>query len=205
MLTVTRCPCAAAVRHRQSTFMKPYLVASLLCVLLSSVSGYDLAQFAHDSVKGDTGFEQATLQHVWNKYNAWQGAEPGTFASAALKLRERKAITRAWHFYCLFVWIHKYPVGRWTNTFTSRDGQFKMALGSSLLYDEVIPIGDALAEIISEVDYTWRWVRAIPKVPPHTHSLPSLSLHATLSALSLSLSPRHHSHQLTCPPSWCAG
>ena len=155
----------------------------VLCAATGS-HAMDLAQFRWSTVKEDTGFEQSTLQYVWDKYSSWHGSEPGMFGRPGG--RQRNGVTAGFHFYCVFVHIHKYPQQNWLNTFSSRCGNFKMSFGSTLFYEQVLPLGKALAEIISEIDYSRR-------LHPNNH-VPHLPYHATAMVDTLPIYvPQSHS------------
>jgi hypothetical protein len=58
------------------------------------------------------------LQYIWDKYHAWGGSEPGTFGGQ-LSARQRGGLKgRAYHFVCVFVYIHKCPQSNWDESFS---------------------------------------------------------------------------------------
>ena len=83
-------------------------------------------EFASDSVLQDTGFKAETIQYLWRKYNAWNGSAAGTFDCADLP-GFGSLVSRAYHFYCIFVLIHKCPQEKWTSTFRSKYGRFSVS------------------------------------------------------------------------------
>lgn len=110
-------------------------------------------EFASDSVLQDTGFKAETIQYLWRKYNAWNGSAAGTFDCADLP-GVGSLVSRAYHFYCIFVLIHKCPQVKWTSTFRSKDGRH--SLGARTVRAVVYPLAGALAAIIDEIDRSKR-------------------------------------------------
>ena len=75
-------------------------------------------------------------------------------------MREPKA--RAFHFYLVFVYIHKCPQRNWIEAYRSGNG--KWHCGKTSFDRSVFPLASALADMISEIDYGWR-------LDPHNHAL----------------------------------
>ena len=52
---------------------------SLLLSVCTPTRGvqYDMTEFQQMSPREDTGFYASTLQHIWDKYNTYQGSAPG--------------------------------------------------------------------------------------------------------------------------------
>ena len=63
-------------------------------------------RFASDSCMADTGFRATTISYLWTKYNAWNGSAEGTFGGHLP--RPASVEECAYHFYCIFVLIHKH-------------------------------------------------------------------------------------------------
>ena len=114
------------------------------------------------SVKVDTGFETETLQYIWDKYQNWNGSPAGTFGGQ-LQRRQRQPEYAGFYFYLVFVYLHKCPQLNWIEAFRSADGQFKACARS--FTEHVWATADALANIIEEIDYSWR-------LDPYNHALP---------------------------------
>jgi len=146
------------------------LLLLLLSVLTSqTVAQYDMTEFQQVSPHEDTGFYASTLQHIWHKYNSYQGSAPGTFGDR-LTERKRNPKMRAFYFYLIFVYIHKLPQRNWLESYKSSNGKYKC--GRSTFDREVFPMASALADIIEEIDYTWR-------LDPHNHALPPFDKYIT--------------------------
>ena len=146
------------------------LLLLLLSVLASqTVAQYDMTEFQQVSPHVDTGFYASTLQHIWHKYNDYQGSAPGTFGDR-LPVRIRNPKMRAFYFYLIFVYIHKLPQRNWLESYKSASGKYKC--GRSTFDREVFPMAAALADIIAEIDYTWR-------LDPHNHALPPFDKYIT--------------------------
>ena len=105
-------------------------------------------RFASDTCLADTGFRASTISYLWTKYNMWNGSGVGQFGGARA-LPEASPDQRAFHFYCVFVLIHKHPQRNWKSQFTSRSGEYK--LSDRGRYKHVYPLAVALAEIMDEV------------------------------------------------------
>ena len=136
-----------------------------VCLLLAFQrcdAAFDMRVFAMKDVKTDTGFEASTLQHIWDKYNAYGGSAPCTFGGQ-LRARDRSPSQAAFYFYLVFVYIHKCPVLSWVESFKSADGTYRACTRCMQLH--VWPTAAALAALIDEIDYTWR-------LDPHNHALP---------------------------------
>jgi hypothetical protein len=160
----------------------PILFASVACLPLVRAP-FAFSRFAYTSVKTDTGFEEGTITHLWNKYNAWNGSPPGDRLSwlahmicflcwhglstgcvvralhtgtfgYQLDPRQRRPAMRAFYFFLVFVYMHKMPQLNWIEAFRSRDGAFEASTSS--FQDNVFPIATALANIICEINYNWR-------------------------------------------------
>jgi len=95
-----------------------------------------------------TGFEARTLQHVWDKYSAFGGSAPGTFGGRLNPIQRGGPRRRAFHFLCLFVYIHKCPQSNWDESFNM--GGFTM---SKHHWQPMHDVADALAQIIDEIVY----------------------------------------------------
>jgi hypothetical protein len=146
------------------------LLLLLLSVLTSqTVAQYDMTEFQQVSPHEDTGFYASTLQHIWHKYNSYQGSAPGTFGDR-LTERKRNPKMRAFYFYLIFVYIHKLPQRNWLESYKSSNSKYKC--GRSTFDREVFPMASALADIIEEIDYTWR-------LDPHNHALPPFDKYIT--------------------------
>jgi hypothetical protein len=169
----------------------PILFASVACLPLVRAP-FAFSRFAYTSVKTDTGFEEGTITHLWNKYNAWNGSPPGDRLSwlahmicflcwhglstgcvvralhtgtfgYQLDPRQRRPAMRAFYFFLVFVYMHKMPQLNWIEAFRSRDGAFEASTSS--FQDNVFPIATALANIICEINYNWR-------LDPFNHGFP---------------------------------
>ena len=77
----------------------------------------------------------------------------GTFGGQ-LERRVRNPQQRAYYFYLLFVFVHKYPRAAWDEIHASADGMFRSS--DSAARQEVYDIAWALDNIIQEIDYGWR-------------------------------------------------
>ena len=121
-----------------------------------------MEKFAYRDVKTDTGFEVATIQHIWDKYNSWLGSPRGTFGNQVPQ-RKRDPDKTGFYFYLVYVYMHKCPQLNWTETFRSGDG--KHVAGRRAFINNVFPIAEALANILDEVDYARR-------LDPYNHGLP---------------------------------
>ena len=136
-------------------------------------------EFASDSVLQDTGFKAETIQYLWRKYNAWNGSAAGTFDCADLP-GFLSLESRAYHFYCIFVLIHKCPQVKWTSTFRSKDGRF--SLGVRTMQTVVYPLAGALAAVIDEIDRS-KWLSPFTTAPLRSISgLPASSTHSQCTA-----------------------
>ena len=127
-------------------------------------------RYASDSVKRDTGFRASTIAYLWTKYNAWNGSAEGTFGGHLP--RPASVEECAYHFYCIFVLIHKHPKQCWMSQFKSRDGAF--ALSKRARYEKVHPMAAAFAGIIDEVDRTRRLDRYNHGIPPFEYLVTGL-------------------------------
>jgi len=79
------------LRATSQTWLTMLLLLLLLSVLTSqTVAQYDMTEFQQVSPHEDTGFYASTLQHIWHKYNSYQGSAPGTFGD---RLTERPCST----------------------------------------------------------------------------------------------------------------
>ena len=83
----------------------------------------------------------------------------GTFGGQ-LQRRERNPQQRAFYFYLLFVFVHKYPRAAWQEIHTSADGIFRSS--DAAAREEVYDIAWAFDNIIQEIYYNWR-------LDPHNH------------------------------------
>jgi hypothetical protein len=58
--------------------MQPWRLSLLLSVCTPTCGAqYDMTDFQQMSPHEDTGFYASTLQHIWDKYNTYQGSAPG--------------------------------------------------------------------------------------------------------------------------------
>ena len=64
-----------------------------------------------------TGHELGTLQQIWDRYNAYAGSAPGTFGGQLDVPRRNGLMSRAYHFMCVFIYIHKCPQTNWEESF----------------------------------------------------------------------------------------
>ena len=136
----------------------------LLALLAQQCSGqWNFERFAHVSVKVDTGFEAETLSYTWRKYNAYGGSRPGTFGGQ-LPSRLRDPSYAAFYFYLVFVYLHQCPQLNWIQNYKTADGRYKASERSMSAH--VWPTAQALANIIDEVDYTWRFNQFNHGLPP---------------------------------------
>lgn len=110
----------------------------------------------------DTGFEVATIQFVWDKYNGYRGSPWGTFGNQ-VPPRHRDKDKTGLYFYLVYVYMHKCPQLNWTESFRTGDG--KHTVGRRAFIKNVFPIAEALANILDEVD----WAR---RIHPYNHGLP---------------------------------
>ena len=119
-------------------------------------------RFSADGCFSDTGMRPSTLVHLWSKYHAWNGSAAGTFGG---QVAQADCIDdRAFHFYCVFVLIHKHPQKNWKSQFTSRNGWKKLRQRGR--YTHVYPVAHALASIIDEIDRGRRLEQHNHGVPP---------------------------------------
>ena len=107
--------------------------------------------------EADTGYHASTLQHIYDKYSGPHGTFRGI-----LKQRAYKSHMRMVYFYCFFMLVHlDLNLDRkmeWSEVTSGRVQRIaKHGLGKKTIYDSVIPIGDALAMLIDEVDTNWRY------------------------------------------------
>ena len=107
--------------------------------------------------EADTGYHASTLQHIYDKYS-WPH---GTFRGI-LKQRAYKPHMRMVYFYCFFMLVHlDLNLDRkmeWSEVTSGRVQRIaKHGLSKNTIYDSVVPIGDALAMLIDEVDTNWRY------------------------------------------------
>ena len=130
--------------------------------------------FVQQSCKKDTGFHECTLQHIWDKYNAFGGSPPGTFGGL-LKVMEHRGIWRQQaYFYSYFIWLHQGLDPARKQAWKLRNfPDFGMSPSTFKL--RVLPLGDALAELIDEIDYSRRRSRAMPLPLPAILSQPHTS------------------------------
>ena len=104
------------------------------------------------TIKSMTGFEEHTLQHMWDKYNAYAGSPPGTFGGQLPPIVRGGLQRRAYHFLCVFLYIHQLPQNNW-------DGVFKLCNGKKIFrmtathWQPMHDVADALASIITEIVY----------------------------------------------------
>ena len=110
-----------------------------------------MSLFAQQGAKKDTGFPESVLQRIWDKYNAY-GGEPNTFGGR-LPVPQRAAWKVQAYFYCYFIWIHKAPDPDWKQAWRLPKLGDSFSMCRSTFYNRVLPIGDALAAIINEVEY----------------------------------------------------
>jgi len=127
-------------------------------------------RFASDSCKADTGFDASTLVYLWTKYNVWNGSAAGSFGG---QLPLNVALEqRAYHFYCIFVLVHKHPQKIWKSQFKSRDGVYELTDWGR--YKHVYPLAHAFAAIIDEIDRSRRLDRYNHGVPPFEYLITGL-------------------------------
>ena len=106
----------------------------------------------------DTGYHASTLQYIFDKY---AGAESGGYSfQAQLPPRQRLTWMRVVYFYCFFMLMHLgLHVDRrmeWAGVTNGRLPDWD-GLSDWTIRHEVMPIGDALAALIDEVDANWRY------------------------------------------------
>ena len=109
-------------------------------------------QFAIDNCVADTGFLSSSLEHLWSKYNSWNGSAPGSFGDTTLPYTP--LVQRQYHFYCVYVLIHKCPQNNWMSQFRSRNGLYSLSTSSFKKF--VYPLAKAYAQIMEEVDRSRR-------------------------------------------------
>ena len=107
--------------------------------------------------QADTGYFRSTLQHILDKYSG-----PNYTFRGLLPPRVRSPHMRAVYFYCFFMLMHlQLNMDRkmeWSEVTNGRVGNIqKNGLSRWIFYNEVLPIGDALATLIDEVDTSWRY------------------------------------------------
>mgnify|MGYP007078184272 CR=1 FL=1 len=103
----------------------------------------------------DTGYHASTLQYIFDKY---AGADY-TF-QGQLPRRRRQSWMRLVYFYCFFMLMHLgLHIDRRTEWADVTNGRLPGWDGLSdwTIRHEVMPIGDALAALIDEVDTNWRY------------------------------------------------
>lgn len=99
----------------------------------------NMERFAWTSVKDDTGYSSSTLASLWRKYHLLPGGGQGTFGGLLAPCVHAGALeTRCWHFYCVFVLLHKCPRKNWDECFRSKSGIYKA--GRSIVRRDVYPV-----------------------------------------------------------------
>jgi hypothetical protein len=111
-------------------------------------------RFATTSVKIDTNYSVETLDYIWNKYNAWNGSPPGSFAAQPPLPPVNSILDRQYYFYCAFRMVHECPKTRAKHAFRSHDCWFDAS--PRTVRGQVHPLMKALSKIISEVDRSRR-------------------------------------------------
>ena len=115
-----------------------------------------------------TGFELATLQQIWDTYNNYGGSVPGTFGGQLAAPVRSGLMTCAYHFFCVFIYIHKCPQTNWEES-------FDLPGGYSMSYNNRQPMWDvaeALSNIVSEIHYNDR-------LDPYNHVGQPFKYHVT--------------------------
>ena len=64
-----------------------------------------------------TGYELGALQQIWDRYNAYAGSAPGAFGGQLGEPQCGGLMSRAYHFMCIFIYIHKCPQTNWEESF----------------------------------------------------------------------------------------
>ena len=114
----------------------------------------DISLFIQQSVKFDTGFHACTLQYIWDRYNAFGGSPPGTFGGL-LEPMVRSTWRRQAYFYAYFIWLHQGLSPKRSQGWKLKNfPQFSMC--PTTFKENVLPLGDALASLIEEIDYSRR-------------------------------------------------
>ena len=112
------------------------------------------SKFVQQTIKKDTGYHESVVQDIWEKYQAF-GSAPGTFGGQ-LPRPKREAWKQQAYFYCYLIWVHKGLDPEWKEAWHLPKLQNEFTMSARTFRNRVLPIGDALAEIIDEVDYSRR-------------------------------------------------
>ena len=109
--------------------------------------------FAQTNIEADTGFAASTVQYIWDKYNAWNGSVPGTFGGQLSPPIYQKW-RRCGYLVLFLMWVHLGLTPARTNQWHVQ--HVKMPMSTETWRTEVVGVGHALANIISEIDYDRR-------------------------------------------------
>ena len=155
-----------AVRHDGFPADEPARRHGFLCV--DSAAHLGQVQHLPRLCAGYAALRRTSLSSIAECQRHWL-VHAGTFGGR-LPERARNPKMRAFYFYLIFVYIHKLPQRNWLEAYKSGNGQYRC--GRSTFDREVFPMASALADIIEEIDYSWR-------LDPHNHALPPFDKYIT--------------------------
>ena len=119
-----------------------------------SASAVQLVEFLQpkQTCVSQTGFQLRTLQQIWDTYHNFGGSMGGTFGGQLTPPQRGGLMSRAYHFFCVFLYIHKCPQIAWEETFELKVGHtvYTMSEGH---WQPMWDVANALANIISEIRY----------------------------------------------------
>ena len=150
--------CADDSPHRVTSPL--VVVCSTLVILCLSLCGIGVKAAnlcdllpPGQSCMDETGFELRTLQTIWDKYHAFGGSRPGTFGGQVAEVQRGGLLRRAYHFLCVFIYIHKLPQNNWAECFKLPNGPDKWFTMAKTHWQPMHDVASALSNIISEIDY----------------------------------------------------